>query len=146
MDKQARYVKVLKQKLLKEYDVDVKGLSVEDLALENLRLKSTNEELMQKLALLNDKKPKFNFVREVSRTYTFSKMQRKLLRKLANREPVSAKDLRDATGTKNLKSLLRDTNDKFEKYGGRGIVEIKSCYKDLKLRAHYRLVISAPTS
>lgn len=146
MNRQAAVARVLKQRLLKEYDVDVKDLSVEDLAIENLRLKGTNEELMQKLALLNDKKPKFNFVREVLKTYKFPKLQKKLFKRLASREPVSAEDLRAATGTKNLKSLLRDTNDKFEAYGGKGVVEIKSCYKDLKLRAHYHLVISAPAS
>ena len=146
MDKQSAVANVLKRRLLKEYGVDLHGLIVEDLALENLWLKSENKELNQALKVFENKKTVARAVWKILSTYGFPKKQRRLLRRLAALTPVSAKGLKSSTKTENLKSLLRDTNDGLEGYFRKDKVVIKSCSKDLNKRGYYRLVISAPAS
>lgn len=144
--------KVLKRKILKLEGVDVTKENLEDLALENVwlkgeksKLQQENAGLSQKLTELNVKKGKSNFVREVIKTFKFPRKQKNLLWQLRKLEPVENSELSKLVGTKNLKSLIRDTNDKLDGYGSKGSVVIKSC-KDMGLRGYHRLSISAPTS
>lgn len=71
----------------------------------------------------------------------FTKKQKKLLLMLTTFKPFSTFKLKEKIKSRNIKSLVRDTNGRLRKnYFGRQI-KIVSCYKDLGLKETYRLIL-----
>ncbi len=70
----------------------------------------------------------------------FSKKQVKLLKALINK-PLSKIDIKVKIGSKNVPSLVRDTNKRLKKYGLHLQVKIESCRVN-KMKGFYKLLIS----
>lgn len=137
MDRHALGLKVLKRRLLQLEGIDVNTLSVEDLALENIQLKHQNEDLSKRTPSKVDYKKLVDLIIEGNK---FGKKQAKLLSVLWHQKPIKATDLALKTKSKNVKSLVRDTNKHLKKYYP-GEIIIKPPYK-ANLEGHYQLIIS----
>lgn len=138
-------LKIIKQRYLKELGVDIEKLTFEDLAIKVYELEQTVNDLGAQT-----KKKKFTlkrFIPIVFQRFKFPKKEAKLLKALASGKPVSRWDLERATGSDNIKSLVKDTNKRLLSYEAdpkskkNRTLYIKGC-RDLKLKDHYRLVIS----
>jgi len=137
MDKHTHELQVIKRKLLQLEGINIGLLSVEDLALENIQLKYQNEDLSKRTPSKIDYKKLVDLIIEGNK---FGKKQAKLLNVLWHQKPIKATDLALKTKSKNIKSLVRDTNKHLKKYYP-GEIIIKPPYK-ANLEGHYQLIIS----
>lgn len=89
-------------------------------------------------------KPKMSgqkLVTEILNKVGSPKKRKKLLRTLASGRCINKKILKRKTGSKNVKSLIRDTNKKIKKEFKTKILLIKSC-RDRNQKGYYRLQVS----
>lgn len=115
-----------------------KALAASIISIKNLaQKKKTN--LKDKLTLGLKIGKSRQLVNKLLKQSRFGKKQKKLLRKVSTLKPVKAVELKRETSSKNLKSLIRDTNKKITRQG----LIIKSLYREEGTKGYYRLEVFA---
>lgn len=136
--KKALTLKVLKRRFLTEAGIDVENLSIEDLAIKIYQLEQAFEELQTKKKKITPKR----FVELVLSSFVFTKGQKALLRSLSSMRPVSDKDLKEKTGSKSIKYLVKDTNKTLKSYEEDQKSDLRTLYISKirsKIPDHYQL-------
>jgi len=70
----------------------------------------------------------------------FTKKQKKILLALTTFNPISIRKLEEKTKSKNIKSLVRDTNIRIKRNHLDDRIKIVSCYNALGEKGHYILI------
>lgn len=134
MDKNLK-LKALKRKALKEQGV--KSLDIEDAFIELTSLQEKVKDLGTKKRKISGHKCISIILQKIG-SY---KKRKKLLKALAGLKPVKKSILKKKTESKDVKSLIRDTNKKIKSIFEIKTSLIKSC-RDIKLKGYYRLEVS----
>lgn len=105
--------------------------------------KEQKEKEFLRQLIAKDPSPK-RLIRELIKT--FPKKQKKLIHVLSNFRPIDSKELKILVGTKNVKSLVRDTRNTLEKYGLSKSFAIKTTRGTFKSYYHLEILNKKTTS